>query len=108
MFYGQITTGASDDIQKLTQRAYLCISLWDDSNFNTFYYNLEQNDRYSNDLRNNIDTAVQNIITQSYDRTKEILQENRDFVIAIKDELINNDTITKDILDDIAIIKFFY
>ena len=102
LFCGQITTGASDDIQKLTQRAYLYVSHYGmDSNFNTFHYNLEQNNRYSNDLRKNIDTAVQNIINQSYDKTKIILQENKDFVIAIKDELINNDTITKDILDDI-------
>ena len=102
LFCGQITTGASDDIQKLTQRAYLYVSQYGmDSNFNTFYYNLEQNDRYSNDLRNNIDTTVQNLINSCYQRTIEILTQTEIFVRKIKEELIENDTLNQEDLINI-------
>lgn len=102
LFCGQITTGASDDIQKLTQRAYLYVSHYGmDSTFNTFHYNLEQNDRYSNDLRNNIDTTVQNLINSCYQRTKEILNHNEIFVRKIKEELIENDTLNHEDLINI-------
>ena len=102
LFCGQITTGASDDIQKLTDRAYQYVSYYGmDSEFNTFYYNLEQNNRYSNDLRKDIDTSVQNLINVCYQRTTEILKNNENFVRRIKEELIENDTLNKDDLINI-------
>ena len=102
LFCGQITTGASDDIQKLTQRAYLYVSHYGmDSTINTFYYNLDQNDRYSNDLRKDIDITVQELINSCYQRTKDILNQNEIFVRKIKEELIENDTLNKDDLINI-------
>jgi AFG3 family protein len=102
IFCGQITTGASDDIQKLTNLAYLYVSYYGmDHRLKTFYYNLEQNNRYSEHLRKDIDSFVQEIINSSYLKTKDILQNNKDFVIAIKEGLIENDTLNKDDLDNI-------
>ena len=55
LFCHQITTGASDDIQKLTNLAYLYVTYYGmDKRLNTFYYNQEENDRYSEYLRKNI------------------------------------------------------
>ena len=102
IFCGQITTGASDDIQKLTERAYQYVSFYGmDPEFNTFYYNLEQNNRYSNDLRKDIDTTVQDLINSCYQRTTEILNNNENFVRKIKEELIENDTLNKEDLINI-------
>ncbi len=102
IFCGQITTGASDDIQKLTDLAYLYVSYYGmDQKLSTFHYNLEQNDRYSEHLRKNIDTSVQKMIDSSYLRTKDILQNNQEFVIAIKEGLIEHETLNKNDLDDI-------
>ena len=64
-----------------------------DSNLNTFYYNLDQNDRYSNDLRKDIDTRVQELINNCYHKTKDLLNKNESFVREIKEALIENDTL---------------
>ena len=78
-----------------------------DSNLNTFYYNLEQNDRYSNDLRKDIDSRVQELINNCYHHTKNLLNKNESFVVKIKEALIENDSLDfNDLIKFIKIVLF--
>ena len=53
IFINSITTGAYDDIQKLTELAYMFVSMYGmDNNFSTFYYNSELKNRYSENIKN--------------------------------------------------------
>lgn len=94
LFINSITTGAYDDIQKLTELAYMfvCIYCMDDS-INIFHYNLELKDRYSEDLKNNIDNSVKKIIDECYKKTKEMLNNKKEFVEKIVLELLRKETL---------------
>ena len=89
-----ITTGAYDDIQKLTEIAYMFVSVYCMDNY-IFHYNLELKDRYSENLKKEIDESVKKIINECYNKTKELLNNKKDYVEKLALELLRNETLNQ-------------
>ncbi len=96
IFCKNITTGASDDIKKLTTLAYLYVSRYGmDESVGMFYFDGEHKDRYSETLKNKVDTAVQKIINRAYEKTKEMLEEHRQLIEKFAKKLLEKETINQ-------------
>ena len=93
---GNITTGASDDIKKLTALAYKFVGNFSmDSQIGHFYYHRHKA-IYSESLKEEIDRMVQKIIRDCYERTKKIIQENRVVIKKMGDTLLEKETLNQE------------
>ena len=82
---GKISTGASNDLERVTKQAYAMVVYFgmSDKLPNLNYYDSTGQDwgftkPYSEDTAKLIDTEVQKIINEQYDRAKRILSENKE------------------------------
>ena len=78
IFFGQITTGASDDIKKVTQVAQGIVTEFGMSSaLGPLNYSNEEGSQkaYSDETGYLIDSEVRKVIDQSYKKCKEILLE---------------------------------
>jgi len=110
-----VTTGASNDIQRATQMAHNMVKKWglserlgplqyDDENDEVFLGRSAASGPskvLSLDTTKAIDEEVRSIIDSCYDRAKTILEENRDKLEAMKDALLEWETIDAGQIDDI-------
>lgn len=83
LFLGKISTGASNDLERVTKQAYAMVVYFGMSERlpNLNYYDSSGQDwgftkPYSEDTARLIDAEVQQIINQQYERAKRILSEN--------------------------------
>ena len=111
--FGQLTSGAADDIKKATQLARAMVTQWgmspklgplayverEESGFLGAQYYKD----YSEATAQEIDREVRAMITEQYERVKELLEENRDKLDAIATALLERETIGRAELD--AILK---
>jgi AFG3 family protein len=82
IIFGKISTGAQNDLQRITQMAYAMVtvygmnekignvSFYDPANENAF------NKPYSEDTAREIDEEVRKLIQEAYNQTKALLLEN--------------------------------
>ena len=82
LFMGKISTGASNDLERVTKQAYAMVVYFgmSDKLPNLNYYDSTGQDwgftkPYSEDTAKIIDAEVQNIISQQYERAKQLLSE---------------------------------
>lgn len=82
---GKISTGASNDLERVTKQAYAMVVYFgmSDKLTNLNYYDSTGQDwgftkPYSEETAKLIDTEVQKIINEQYDRAKRILSENKE------------------------------
>ena len=85
LFMGKISTGASNDLERVTKQAYAMVVYFgmSDKLPNLNYYDSTGQEwgftkPYSEDTAKLIDSEVQNIINTEYARAKRILQVNAD------------------------------
>ena len=91
-----ITTGASDDIKKLTTLAYLYVTRYGmDDSIGTFYFDREKNALYSETLRNKVDDSVQKIIKSAYKNAKEMLEEHKHLIEKFAKKLLEKETVNQ-------------
>ena len=83
-FLGKITTGASNDLERVTKQAYAMVVYFgmSDKLPNINYYDSSGQDwgftkPYSEETARMIDQEVQNIINEQYKRAKSILKRTR-------------------------------
>lgn len=104
-----ISTGASNDIERATQIARAMVKvygmsdilgpvLYDDASGNVFLggSNYSSGDHYSEETAIKIDEEVTNIIKNSYEKAKELIINNRDFLEELAQKLLETETIRKD------------
>jgi cell division protease FtsH len=109
-----VTTGASNDIQRATNMAYNMVTKWGLSEkLGPLQYNDEQDEvflgrsgsgnskRLSSETTRMIDEEVRSIIDSCYARARLILEENRDKLDAMKDALLEYETIDSAQINDI-------
>jgi cell division protease FtsH len=110
-----VTTGASNDIQRATQMAHNMVKKWglserlgplqyDDQEDHVFLGRSAAsggNKVLSSDTTKAIDEEVRSIIDNCYARAKNLLEENRDKLEAMKDALLEWETIDAGQIDDI-------
>ena len=96
-----ITTGASNDIERATQLARNMVTKWGLSDkLGPLLYGKEEseipgagNQQYSDETSREIDNEVRDIVDECYQKTVQILEENLDILHAMKDALMEYETI---------------
>jgi cell division protease FtsH len=109
IMFDKVSTGALSDLEKITKQAYAMvtvfglnkkignISFYDSSGQSDFNFSKP----YSEKTAETIDEEVSNIIESSYKRTKDILMQNKDKLIALAELLLEKEVIFKDDLEKI-------
>ncbi|GHT18900.1 ATP-dependent zinc metalloprotease FtsH [Bacteroidia bacterium] len=106
---GKISTGAANDLEKVTKQAYAMVVYYGMSErlANLNYYDSSGQDwgtftkPYSDETATLIDEEVKRIIQEQYLRAKEILQLNRDKHKELADMLLEKEVIYSDDLEKI-------
>ncbi|MDD6473471.1 MAG: ATP-dependent zinc metalloprotease FtsH, partial [Bacteroidales bacterium] len=98
LFLGHISTGAMNDLEKVTKQAYGMIAYlgMSDELPNVCYYNNEEysfNKPYSEKTAELIDQAAKKMIAEQYERAKQILSDNKENHNKLAQELIDKEVI---------------
>jgi AFG3 family protein len=102
IFFGVITTGAHDDLQKVTKMAYAQVVTY---GMNPRIGNLSYqgpNDEqqfqkpYSEETARMIDEEVRKMVAEAYRRTKELLLEKRDCVERVAQRLLDKEVLSRE------------
>ncbi len=99
IFFGKISTGASNDLQQITRIAYSMITVYgmNDKLGNISYYDPNQEQTftkpYSEKTAEMIDNEVRKLIDEAYIRTKALLNEKRGDVEKLAKELLEKEVL---------------
>ena len=101
LFLGRISTGALNDLERVTRQAYAMISYFgmSDSLGNISYYDSTgQSDMafskpYSDQTAQQIDSEVKELIDLAYERAKSILEEHRTQMEQLAEKLLESEVI---------------
>lgn len=99
IFFGKISTGASNDLQQITRIAYSMITVYgmNDKLGNISYYDPNQDQTftkpYSEKTAEMIDNEVRKLIDAAYVRTKNLLTEKKNEVEKLAKELLDKEVL---------------
>lgn len=105
IIFGRITTGAQNDLERVTKMAYSMITIY---GMNERVGNLSFNDPqgeynfkkpYSEDTAKVIDEEVKKLIDSAYERAKALLKEKGQYLESVAQELLEKEIIYKDDLE---------
>jgi len=98
VIFGRISTGAQNDLERITKMAYSMVTIYgmNDKVGNISYYDSQQGDYnfnkpYSEATAETIDQEVRKIITDAYNRTKNLLKEKNTELEALAKELLDKE-----------------
>jgi cell division protease FtsH len=107
-----VTTGASNDIERATQLARNMVTKWGLSELGPIHYGEERDDttgsaklNYSPETSDLIDREARKILDECYEIAAKILDENIDILHAMKDALMEYETIDSEQVDDLMARK---
>ena len=111
--FNEITTGAHDDFKKATKIARRMVTeygmsklgpmMLDEPSENTFLgRDYHKNKNFSDIVAHEIDEEMRSIINSCYEKSKKILNENKDLLKLIADTLLEEETITKEQIDQLV------
>ena len=113
LYFGEISTGASDDFSKATKIARAMVTEYGMSDLGPVQlehkeegvflgrdYNKTRN--FSDTVALEIDEEVRKIINECYKKATKILKDNKDLVKLLSDTLIEKETITKEEIDELV------
>ena len=117
IFFGDVTTGASNDIERATRIARSMVTelgmsslgpiQYEQAGGNVFlgrdYTNSKKN--FSSQVAFEIDTEVRKIMKECHDIAEKTLRENKDLVIKIAEALLERETLTSEEIYAIAGMK---
>lgn len=108
VIFGEISTGALSDLEKVTKQAYAMVSIYglNEKIGNISYYDSQGREYsfskpYSEDTARTIDEEASKIIEAQYERAKQILRDNKDKLEALAEKLLQKEVIFKDDLVEI-------
>jgi len=107
--FGQISTGALSDLEKITKQAYAMVAIYglNEKIGNISYYDsqgkgeFEMYKPYSEKTAQIIDEEVSKLIEGAYERTKKLLMENKDKLDKLAAVLMEKEVIFKEDLEEI-------
>jgi cell division protease FtsH len=105
IFFGKISTGAQNDLERITKLAYSMVTIYGMSEKvgNVSFYDPQgeygYQKPYSEKTSEMIDEEVRQLIQKAYDRTRELLVEKKDKVEAIAEELLLKEILFKSDLE---------
>jgi AFG3 family protein len=100
--FGRITTGAQNDLERITQQAYAMVTVY---GMNSTIGNVSFVDHdgefsfrkpYSEEMASQIDKEVRILIAGAYERTKALLIQHRDALETVAKTLLEKEVIFKD------------
>ncbi|HEX5502750.1 MAG TPA: cell division protein FtsH, partial [Thermomicrobiales bacterium] len=109
VIYGNVTTGAENDIKQVTDLARAMVTRWgmspevgmlalsgnDEGNFLDTGLMLGQNRPYSDETAREIDAATRRIIDEAYKKALDLLAENRARLDALAHALLKEETLNE-------------
>jgi len=101
IIFGKITTGAQNDLEKVTKNAYAMVSIYgmNDKVGQVSFYDPQGNSQfmkpYSDETAALIDHEARNVIEKAYDRTIKLLKEKRGQLEIIARELLEKEVLLK-------------
>jgi AFG3 family protein len=105
--FGKISTGAQNDLQRITQLAYAMVTVYgmNEKVGNVSFYDPQQDTTftkpYSDDTAKVIDEEVRKLIDTAYQRTLALLTEKREQLNKIAEALLAKEILFKSDLDDL-------
>lgn len=106
--FGEITTGASDDLRRITSIARRMVTQFgmsksigplnfgDDDRQPFLGYSISQGKNYSEQTAARIDAEVSRIVQETYDSTIRLLEENRDKLDTLANALLEHEVVEQD------------
>ncbi|XP_032671394.1 paraplegin [Odontomachus brunneus] len=100
--FDKISTGAENDLKKVTKNAYMQVQQFGMSptiglvSFNEEATDTKNKKPYSKKLANLMDTEVRRMIAEAYERTRKLLLDNKDKLDALAEALLERETLTYD------------
>lgn len=107
IIFGNISTGALSDLEKVTKQAYAMVSIYglNKEVGNISFYDPQGQNQftkpYSEETNRIIDKEVSKLIEEQYDRAKKILSENKDKLTLLAEKLLEKEVIFKEDLEEI-------
>ena len=107
IFFGKISTGASNDLQQITKTAYSMITVYgmNDKLGNISYYDPQAENTFtkpfSEETGKMIDEEVRKMIDISYERTKALLIDKREQVEKLAKELLTKEVLFKSDVEEL-------
>ncbi|CAO3607687.1 unnamed protein product [Cunninghamella echinulata] len=107
IFFNSITTGAQDDLQKVTKMAYAQVSTYGmNSKVGPLsFYDPQQEQQfqkpYSDETGSLIDNESRLLVTNAYDRTVNLLNEKKDEVEKVAKLLLEKEVITREDMEEL-------
>ena len=112
VMFNEISAGASNDIQKATKIAKAMVRSWgmsslgpiqyDDGTGNVFLgRDYGSGSNYSGEIAYEIDKEIRKIINECYDESKKLIEDNKDLLTLIAENLIEEETITSEQINNL-------
>lgn len=103
--FNKISTGALSDLEKVTKQAMAMVSIYglNDRIGNVSYYNLDEgfNKPFSERTAAIMDEEIKKLTDEQYARAIKILEENKDKLMMLADQLLEKEVIFKEDLEKI-------
>lgn len=104
IFFGQVSTGAADDFTKITSMAYNQVTQWGMGEaLGNMAFQRRNDDAtprfykpYSDKTAQKIDEEVRQLVSNAYERTRRLLEEKKEQVRLVAEELLTNEMITRE------------
>lgn len=99
VFFGKVSTGAQNDLERITKMAYAMVTIYGMNNrIGNVSFHDPQNEYgftkpYSDETARMIDEEVRKLISEAYERTKTLIQDKRMEVEKIAKELLEKEII---------------
>lgn len=105
--FSRVSTGALSDLERITKMAYGIVTMYgmNDKIGNVSFYDSKSSSDYaftkpySDATANTIDEEVRNLISECYDRTKDLLTQKREELEVIAQELLSKEIIFQNDLE---------
>jgi ATP-dependent metalloprotease FtsH len=108
VMFGKVSTGALSDLERITKQAYAMVTYYglNDRIGNISFYDPQGSEYtfgkpYSERTAEIIDEEVKKMIDQAYERTKNVLRENKDKLERLARQLLEKEVIFKEDLESI-------
>jgi cell division protease FtsH len=107
--FGKISTGAQNDLERITKLAYSMVTVYgmNDKLGNISYYDSKGSDYqfnkpYSETTAREIDEEVRKIIAEAYTRTKKLLTSKKDKLTILAEQLLKKEVLFQSDLEELV------